>query len=348
MAAQLDDGLPIPIIDFAPLLSDDCRQRLYTDAAKELYLAFKNIGFAYIKNYGTPPEVVDEAFAWSHRFFALPQEEKDKVPHPPEGWNHRGYSTVGREKVSQMVFDKAGIAKQRRVPDMKESFEMGNEKAARARNIWPAEEVLPGFRRFFTDFFEACYQLEVKLLRAIAVGMGLDDGFFVDYHRNKDNQVRLLRYPPVEEALLAAGKVDCIGAHTDFATLTMLFQDAAGGLEVERKSQKGRFDKAPYVPGTIVVNIGDFLMRWSNDELTSTMHRVRTSAPADSGEAAESGDGSGPRRMTRERFSIPYFVAADRERIIDCVPGCWGPDRPKKYEPISAGEYADMRLNATY
>ncbi|KAI8677631.1 hypothetical protein LRP88_00057 [Fusarium phalaenopsidis] len=342
MGSLPDQTMAIPVIDFAPLLSDDSQHETYAKSGKEIFHAFKHVGFAYIKNHAVPQEMVDEAFGWSKKFFDLPQEEKEKVPHPPEGWYHRGYSGIGREKVTQMVFDEAGIAQERKKPDFKESYEMGNEdNTATLRNIWPAEEVIPGFREFFIKFYETCYEMELKLLRAIAVGMGLEDNFFVDYHKEKNNQIRLLHYPPAVEELMATGKLDGIGAHTDFGTLTMLFQDEVGGLEVEDIHNKGTYIQAPYIPGTIVVNIGDFLMRWSNDELRSTMHHVR--APA-----AEEPKDKSQVRMTKERYSIPYFVCADAERTIDCVPGCWGPDRPKKYEPVNAMDYINMRLNSTY
>ncbi|CAG9988095.1 unnamed protein product [Clonostachys byssicola] len=341
MSSENQQPLTIPVIDFSPLRNPNCSRQDFAKTGDEIYKAFKDIGFAYIKNHVVPQEVVDEAFSWSKKFFALPQSEKDKVPHPAEGWYHRGYSGIGREKVTQMVFDDEGIALERKKPDFKESYEMGIEdKQAKLQNIWPEKEAIPGFREFFIRFFDECYEMELKILRAIAIGMGLDDDFFIDYHRKRNNQIRLLHYPPVEEELMATGKVDSIGAHTDFGTITLLFQDEVGGLEVEDIHQKGTFIQAPYIPGTIVVNIGDFLMRWSNDELRSTLHHVR--APP-----AEETEGGKP-RMTRERYSIPYFVSADNEKTIDCVPGCWGPDRPKKYEPVNCMEYLEMRLNATY
>lgn len=154
----------------------------------------------------------------------------------------------------------------------------------------------------------------------------------------------------------------------------MLFQDDCGGLEVESPREPGKFIPAPPIPGSVVFNIGDFLMRWSNgvcamtlsnhctntacapDTLKSTLHRVRAPPPK-----LEHGG------VTRERYSIPYvrrpprtpvgreltfcsmqFMTADHEKVIDALPGCFGPDRPKKYEPINAGEYINMRLNATY
>lgn len=233
-----------------------------------------------------------------------------------------------------MVFDKESITELRKRPDFKESFELGREDDERTPNIWLPEETLPGFRQFFTDFYETCYCIELDILRAIALGMGLPDEFFREYHTKKDNQIRLLHYPPVEAELLRSGNLERIGAHSDFGTMTLLFQDEVGGLEVEDIHESGKFNPAPFIPGTIIVNIGDFLQRWSNDTLKSTLHRVRAPPLVDG--------------ITRARYSIPYFVTADRDRTIDCIPGCYSEEKPKKYEPINAREYIERRLNATY
>lgn len=233
-----------------------------------------------------------------------------------------------------MVYDNESISELRKTPDFKESFELGRESEERTPNIWLPEESLPGFRDFFVDFFEEGYKAELVILKAIALGMGLEETFFQDFHQNKDNQVRLLHYPPVEAELLRGGKIERIAAHTDFGTMTLLFQDEVGGLEVEDIHEKGKFNPAPYVPGAIVVNIGDFLQRWSNDMLKSTLHRVRAPPLVDG--------------LTRARYSIPYFITADKERTIDCIPGCFDEANPKKYEPINAREYIERRLNATY
>lgn len=341
MAVGSEPILSIPIIDFGPL-----RNGHPEDAAavgKAVYEAFRDVGFAYLINHGIPQQVVNEAFQWSAKFFALPQAIKDKAPHPPYGWWHRGYSGIGREKVVQMVFDQASIGELRKIPDFKESFELGREDDEKTANIWLPEDDLPGFRQFFNKFYEQGYALELELLRAIAIGMGFDEKYLWEYHTKKDNQVRLLHYPPVEEELLRGGKMERIAAHTDFGTMTILFQDEVGGLEVEDIHETGKFNPAPYIPGSVVVNIGDFLQRWSNDELKSTLHRVRA-PPLVQG----NGEGEGSGKVTRARYSIPYFVTADREKTIDCLPGCFGPDRPKKYEPINSGDYIAMRLNATY
>ncbi|KAL3477641.1 hypothetical protein BJX99DRAFT_225861 [Aspergillus californicus] len=331
----------IPIIDLEPARTGGPEE--VAKVAHEVYQAFKYVGFAYIKNHGVPQELVDEAFGWSAKFFSLPQSEKNKAPHPAEGWYHRGYSGIGREKVVQMVFDSDGIAERRKIPDVKESFELGNETDERMLNIWIPEESLPGFRGFFANFFQTCSGLETLMLRLIAIGMGLEEKFFLEYHQDRTNQCRLLHYPPAEEELLRAGKAERIAAHTDFGTMTILFQDEVGGLEVEDIHEKGLFNPAPYIPGTAVVNIGDLLMRWSNHELKSTMHRVRAPPLVDG-----QGEGQGKGRMTRPRYSIPYFVSPDRDRVIECLPNCHGAERPKLYEGITSSEYIAMRMNATY
>lgn len=240
-----------------------------------------------------------------------------------------------------MIFDEEGIADKRKVPDLKETFDLGSEDDKELPNIWIPDEVLPGFRAFFLKFFDACHAIEQLMLRTIAIGMGLEESFFLNFHTEQTNQCRLLHYPAVEEELLRLGKAERVTAHSDFGTMTILFQDEVGGLEVEDIHEKGKFNPVPYTPGTAVVNIGDLLMRWSNDELRSTLHRVRAPPLI---QADESSGG----RIARPRYSIPYFISPDRDRVIDCLPGCYGPDRPKKYEPITSRDYVNMRLNAIY
>jgi|SRR5882762_10022650 len=92
-------------------------------------------------------------------------------------------------------------------------------------------------------------------------------------------------------------------------------------------------------PGTIVVNAGDLLARWSNDVLQSTLHRV-VAPPAQS---ANNDDGFTPARQ-----SVAYFCNANPGEEISCLPTCYGPGREKKYAPIIAEEYIVGRLSETY
>ncbi|KAJ7676988.1 thymine dioxygenase [Mycena polygramma] len=324
----------IALIDFAPFLDGSNKE----EVAHQMLESFKKIGFVYLLNHGISPERTAQMFELSKTFFAQPMEVKKLAPHPPSGTHHRGYSPPGQEKVTQHVYDPDEIAAHRaQAPDVKESFECGREGDEVMPNIWLPDGVLPGFKETCLEFFWLCHEIELNILRALAVGFGLQEDYFTKLHTAPDNQLRLLHYPSVPTADLENDAVVRIGQHSDFPSITLLLQDEVGGLEVEDPHAPGVFRAAPPVPGALVVNAGDFMMRWSNDTIKSTVHRVR--APPN----ATSADG-----MTPERYSIPYFCCADFKTVVDCIPGTWDENRPKKYEPISAQGYIMQRLAATY
>jgi len=329
----------VPIIDFGPFLHGDLGQRQVVAAS--IFEAFRTVGFVYLINHGVPEDELRSAFSWSKKFFDLPSDVKETCPHPFAAWHHRGYSGIGKEKVSQMVFDEEKLSEIRKTPDMKESFDIGSEEDLLITNVWPDESMLPNFRASMMSFYWTCHNATRNIQRAIALGLQLPESFFDSYHVTSHNQLRLLHYPRTEEKTLRGGQMERIGAHSDFGTFTILFQDDCGGLEVEDQHQPGVFKPAPPIPGAIIVNIGDFLMRWSNDTLKSTLHRV--GAPPLESEPGEDGV-----CYTKERYSIPYFVTADRGTVVDCLPGTWSELNPKKYPPIDAWDYIKMRMNATY
>jgi len=69
---------------------------------------------------------------------------------------------------------------------------------------------------------------------------------------------------PVAASEIESGQKDSLGAHTDFGSITLLFQDDCGGLEVEVPDEPGTFIPATPVEGALVMNIGDIMMRWTN------------------------------------------------------------------------------------
>ena len=160
--------------------------------------------------------------------------------------------------------------------------------------------------------------------------------------------MRLLHYPSVPKTVFDRENQARAGAHTgnlpeecsyatDYGTITLLFQDDRGGLEV--LSPKGGFVPATPIPDTIVVNAGDLLQRWSNDVIRSTEHRVVSprSPPTDDSYPA--------------RYSIAYFCNPNWDATIECLDGCFGDARggqEKKYTPINTHEYLVSRLKATY
>ncbi|UNI14229.1 hypothetical protein JDV02_000881 [Purpureocillium takamizusanense] len=335
-AAVSKDGLVIPLIDFAKFLHGTAEERAAT--ARAILDGFQTAGFIYLRNHAIPTDVLRNAFSRSADFFDLPLDAKLAV-----GWTtpeaNRGYSSPGREKVSQLL-DSADIDKVRSAaPDLKESFEIGRESDPRFANPWPSEDGeggrrLNGFRADMLDFHARCQAMHRDVMRAIAMGMGLPDGFFEPFVDVGDNTLRLLHYPAVNADVFKVnpGQVRA-GEHSDYGSVTLLFQDSRGGLQV--KSPTGQFVDATPIEGTVVINAGDLLARWSNDTIKSTIHRVVEP----------------PRKEGVEyppRYSIAYFCNPNSDSFIETLPGTYVSPQDKKYGGINSGEYLVQRLTATY
>jgi isopenicillin N synthase-like dioxygenase len=233
-------------------------------------------------------------FETSAKYFRLPVETK--MSHcwtTPEA--NRGYSAPGREKTTTLT-DQEEVKKLRdAAPDLKESLEIGREGEPGHPNHWPEEEgELVGFKKTMVEFFDNCKHLHTEVMRAIAVGLGIDEHWFDNYTDVGDNTLRLLHYPEVRKDVfkINPGQVRA-GAHSDYGSITLLFQDARGGLQVQGPT--GAFIDATPIEGTCVVNAGDLLARWSNDNIKSTIHRV-VEPP------------SGDTDVYPARYSIAYVV----------------------------------------
>ncbi|KAK7186151.1 hypothetical protein DPSP01_000780 [Paraphaeosphaeria sporulosa] len=337
--AVAQDDLVIPLIDFSAFLSGTPAQKHQT--AQAILNGFQTAGFIYLSNHPIPGSTISSVFANSAKFFDRPQAQKDALSwYSPEA--NRGYSGYGREKVSLPDEDKGEVEKLRAVPDLKESLEIGREGEEGMPNMWPpvdGDDDAKTFKEVMLGFHDTCKDLHMQLMRAIALGMGIDESWFDGFTDGGDNTLRLLHYPGVSKKVFqrADGQLQVrAGEHSDYGSLTLLFQDERGGLQV--RSPKGTFVNATPIPGTIVINAGDLLARWSNDTIKSTKHRVVEPPPkADSSDA----------ETYPPRYSVAYFCNPNFERVIEALPGTYE-ESGKKYEGIRSGEYLVKRLTATY
>ncbi|KAF2397798.1 2OG-Fe(II) oxygenase [Trichodelitschia bisporula] len=332
-SAVNQDNLSIPLIDFSPFLSGEPEAK--AAAAHEVLSGFQNAGFIYLKNHGISQNIVKRIFGQSAAFFDRPQEAKDALEWYSARAN-RGYTAHGREKVSQLATKEEVEALKAAVPDLKESLEIGRDDEEGCPNMWPTDEEGKVFREQMMEFFEECKKLHMQVMRAIAVGLGIDEGWFDGYTDRGDNTLRLLHYPAVKKEVFEKNKNQVrAGEHTDYGSITLLFQDQRGGLQVQ--SPKGTFVDATPIEGTIVVNAGDLLARWSNDSIKSTKHRV-VEPPL----KPESGD------TYPARYSIAYFCNPNFNRAIEVIPGTYADAAEKKYSAVNSGEYLVQRLSVTY
>ena len=164
----------------------------------------------------------------------------------------------GRERLSR-AFTAEEIKKDReKGEDMKETYDIGREGQKGNPQSWPDKLDKDGvlFRETMQDFFLRCKQLHVVLMRGIAAGLGLDVGFFDGMVDQGDNNLRLLHYPSVGREAFHGGRLRA-GAHSDYGSVTFLFQDQRGGLQVEKRDGSGEWIDAEPREGTIVINAGD-------------------------------------------------------------------------------------------
>jgi len=154
----------------------------------------------------------------------------------------------GREKTTTLTSKEEVEKLKAAAPDLKESFEIGREGAEGTPNNWPSgDEQAVTFKNVMTSFHDECKQLHIEVMRAIAIGMGLDAGYFDGYTDVGDNTLRLLHYPPAPKDVFKNKLQVRAGEHTDYGSITLLFQDDRGGLQV--KSPNGHFIDATPIPG---------------------------------------------------------------------------------------------------
>lgn len=305
----------IPIIDLDPLRHGG--EAGLAKVAAELGEACRGVGFFYVVNHGVPAELVAEAFGRSRAFFAEPIADKLEIAMDVVGGN-RGYSGFMREALDPSYGR-----------DKKEAFNIGLDLAPddpglksgepfRALNAWPKT---PGFRATFLAYFDACSRLGDEIHRAFALDLGLPLDFFADKLDRPLATLRLLRYPPEPAGEIGAGE------HTDYGNITLLATDGVGGLEV--RTRGGEWIAAPSIPEAFVINIGDCLMRWTNDVYVSTPHRVVS-------------------RGAGERYSMAFFLDPNPLAKVEAIPSCVPAGEKPKYPPILTHEYLSQRFEATF
>ncbi|MEM7691734.1 MAG: 2OG-Fe(II) oxygenase family protein [Pseudomonadota bacterium] len=291
--------MEIPLIDCDTAREDKA-------IASEIDQALSKIGFMALRNLGLTQSSVDAIFAVAQSFFNGPLVDKKRCAYGSADENF-GYQGVGQESLDPT-----------KPADLKETFTMRDLDGGHvADDRWPSEL----FRIAVRDFYQEIMGAAQRLQRLLALALGVDEGFFVDRHNGENITLRLLHYPPVGSSSIQRQQMGA-GAHTDYGAITLLMTDGEPGLQV--RARNGDWMDVPHVDGAYVVNIGDCLMRWTNDIYVSTPHRVLP--------------------PKRQRLSIAFFVEANPDTIIQALPGTGN----AKYPPIRAADYLASRLEATY
>lgn len=184
---------------------------------------FQTAGFIYLKNHPIPSSTVRDVFSRSASFFAQPLADKTAL-NLTDAKANRGYLSQGREKLVPLDDGRAAEFR-KEIVELKESFEIGREPDPVYENHWPAEGTVDGFREGMMGFFATCKDIHVQVMKAIAMGLGLEETHFDGYVDAGDNTLRLLHYPEVKADVFkeTQGQVRA-GEHTvSHASFTVLY-----------------------------------------------------------------------------------------------------------------------------
>jgi isopenicillin N synthase-like dioxygenase len=305
----------IPLVDLSKFtIGTEAERQAFVE---ELGNAFHEIGFVGVVNHGISKKLIEDFYLAAKKFFSLPVEVKRKYEIAGLA-GQRGYTSFGKEH-----------AKQAKVADLKEFFQIGQE-AGNGQvppehyppNVPVAET--PEFLKLGRELYEAFEKAGGHLLRAIALHLGLNENYFDDKIHLGNSILRAIHYPPITQEPESAIRAE---QHEDINLITLLVGASAGGLQLLTK--EGTWMDIVPEEDEIVINVGDMLQRLTNNYLKSTTHRV-VNPPRE--------------EWHNPRLSIPFFLHPRSDMDLTCLSGCVSAGRPLAYEPITAGEYLDERL----
>ena len=310
----------IPTLDIRDFESGDAARK--SGFVRELSKIYEEIGFVVIKGHRISEQQQKAAYDKIGAFFAQPVSVKRSFEVSGIG-GARGYTTFGKEH-----------AKDTPVGDLKEFFQLGMELPKGHRfegsRDYPANvsvTTISDFDQTLRSLYNDLLTLGTEMLRAIALGLGLEENWFDAKVKYGNSILRPIHYPPLtgkEEP----GAVRS-SAHEDINLITLLIGASSPGLQV--KNREGRWIPITTQPSEIVVNVGDMLQRLTNHKLKSTTHRVVNPPPSTATDGAT-------------RFSIPFFLHPESDMSLAALPSCVSAQNPAREPPILAGEYLFQRL----
>jgi isopenicillin N synthase-like dioxygenase len=309
----------VDVVDVAPALDPTVAPVERHSVAAALLASFRRTGFAVITGHEVPAELFATMSEVSDAFFALSRQEKLAAAFPAPQIM-RGYEPLDPEDDPEAPRMESFIVN-RPVPPGDQPEGSVEYKLWRWPNVWPErpEQLRPVCERYYQEM----EQLGDRLLELVATGLGLPPTWFAtSFDRHFSNLV-VNHYPPrpaVHDTLPRARP------HTDHGVLTLLYRpDEPGGLEVQAQ---GRWWRVPFLAGSLVLNVGDLLERWTGGVLRATPHRVVTPA--------------GAAAMVR-RQSVGYFQQPNPDAVVEPAPALHGVPQGLRYRPVRAGVHISRK-----
>ena len=307
----------LPTIDISALFDGDdvARKR----AADQMGEAAREIGFFRVENHRISTKTIENAYTMAQAFFSLSEEVKDAY-YIGNSSNHRGYVpfTEKGDYTDEASRNYEAFDLALDLPNNDPDYQNGN--LLLGPNVWPS---MIGFKETIYGYYQSVATVGQLICSALELHLGLPEATITQHMTKPISQLRLIHYVRPHEQT----KSDSVnmGAHTDYECLTMLHQKHEG---FQVLTLDDAWIDVPVDPETYIVNIGDMLEAWTNGTFRSTPHRVLNLSP--------------------ERFSMPYFVAANYDTLIRPFDQFVTNDSPARYKPFYAGEHLERMLRRDF
>ncbi|MFB8007825.1 isopenicillin N synthase family dioxygenase [Nocardia sp. NPDC056000] len=317
----------VPVIDLSNRHTEPGRRAIATAIDR----ACRTSGFFSIVGHGIPADLIDRMATTTREFFSLPDHEKDLVAHRPgvSGFRRMGGATA-QSLGHQTPPDLCEVFSAHVTGDLTEPERalLGDYWASwKLANIWPHNP--PAFEAIWHDYMAALTDLSADVMRLFALALDLPEQFFEDKFDRHVSSIAVNHYYPQHRTPLP-GQLRR-GAHTDWGSLTILYQDTdIDGLQVQ--TETGEWRDVPMIPGGFIVNIGDLMSLWTAGHWVSTMHRVVN---------PESGN-------TAARLSIPFFYLPNHDAPLDAVSGFAAGAASEPHGTSTAGQWISRKMRQTF
>ncbi len=332
----------LPIIDLQPLIASDTsdtNDKLAT-LAHDIDHACREAGFFYVRGHGLDPVLLEATFAAAAQFFALPRPAKAAIAIQNSPC-HRGWFSLNSEILDAQNHPEG---------DYKEGIKIGRDlppthphvRAAlplHGANQWavlPTPAATIAWRNTMEQCYAACEVVARHIMHALALGLGLRGDYFDQWLQLPMATLSPLYYPPLDSGGNKEGDKErdkernkeaqiSAGAHTDFGCITLLMQKQISGLEIQQKD--GSWRGVPVLDDMLVVNIGDMMARWTNNQYRSTRHRVIN-------------------QKHTPRQSLAFFFDPDADADLSPLPGCQA--TKAHYPPATALSHLLQKIEASF
>jgi isopenicillin N synthase-like dioxygenase len=318
----------VPTVDISPYVSGGTPAQR-AEVARAVDDACRTVGFMQIVGHGVSEAVVDAMTAALDAFFAESLEVKKRYVRPKS--ENRGYTPPKSETLSYTL----GVDPVTRMNDFFEAFNVGVTPAdfpeggattsGYPENVWP--EDIPGFRADVEAYFAEARRVARTLTRIFEDALAVEPGSFGVLTENSLDVLRLNNYALPPGSIELGADMTGMGEHTDFGVVTVLWADQVAGLQV-LDSQGGWNDVQP-ADGAFLVNIGDVMARLTNDQWSSTLHRVKP--PIING-------------TIRRRRSAAYFEDGNPAAIVAPLPGFVPEGTEAHYGRVTLQEHVEAKI----